>query len=141
MPVDSFNFGKERYIYTRARDYIFNLTFLFQQATNIVVWMTLGKVTVLQTLLFGIPTIVFFMFLFWRFMRFDVKKNIPAEFAWTWRVNPAYQEMLNEIKKLRKELEQWKSIVKNAEDPVSSRSNNCRYDITHLQDRQAKLNF
>jgi hypothetical protein len=101
-----FNFGKERYIYTRARDYIFNFTFLFQQATNIIIWMKLGEITVVQILLFGIPSVVLLIFLFIRFMRFDVKRNIPAEFAWTWRVNPAYQELLNEIRELKKELKQ-----------------------------------
>ena len=99
-----FNFGKGRYIYTRARDYIFNVTFLFQQATNIVIWMTFGKITLLQALAFGIPSALLLAFLFIRFMHFDIKKNIPAEFAWTWKINPAYQELISELKEIRNEL-------------------------------------
>ncbi len=102
--LTEFNFGKERYIYTRARDYIFNFTFLFQQATNIIIWMKLGEITVMQMFLFGIPSVVLLIILFVRFMRFDVKRNIPAEFAWTWRVNPAYQDIIKEIKELKDEL-------------------------------------
>lgn len=95
--MNNLNFGKGRIIFERARGYIQSVQFLMMLAITIklydipLVWLLTGIVC-------GVVVIVLFM-------RFDIKKNMPAEYNWTWEVNPAYQKLLAILEKLLARIE------------------------------------
>lgn len=86
---NNINFGKGRIVFERARGYLQSLQFLMNLAITIKlfsigwIWIAVGFVL--------LSFAVFF------FMRFDIKRNMPAEYKWSWEMNPAWQEQMQKI--------------------------------------------
>lgn len=94
---NSINFGKGRIVFERARGYLQSLQFLMNLAITVKlfsigwIWIAVGLLVVSIAAFF--------------FMSFDVKKNMPAEYDWAWRINPAWQEQMQKIDLLLEKVE------------------------------------
>lgn len=94
---NNINFGKGRIVFERARGYLQSLQFIMNLAITVklfdigLIWIAVGFV--------ALSFAVFF------FMRFDIKKNMPAEYKWSWEMNPAWQEKRRDDKILAEKVD------------------------------------
>lgn len=144
MPKNNFNFGKERIITERGRAYVQTVMFIFQFAMIFALTIKSYNPKWYWLVAIGIIMIVA-MVLFVRFMRFDIERNIPAEYEWTWNMNPEWQKHKHLVEKIgedvaeiKNEAQEWKQfIVKNAAKPANSHQNQQGSAI--LQPEQSSL--
>lgn len=121
--ITEFNFGKERVIFERARGYVMLVLQFVQFAMIFMVWIKTSDWGYLY-LVFMIGSIPLSIWLLFRLMNFDVKKNMPAEYEWTWSINPEWQ-------KHKQQIETMAQTIQRIENELShlSKLENKNYEL------------
>ena len=100
-----FNFGKQKAIAERVRGYVQTVAWILQfgMMTALTIksfnlgWYWLGSLGVIG-IIAGL--------LFVKFMRFDIKRNLPAELGWLFSINPEFQALREDVREIKEKLEE-----------------------------------
>lgn len=99
----------------RAKSYILTVFQLTQWLMTLAIYLTTAKPN--GFILTGIISVGFCsIYFFWKFMKFDFKVGMAAEYGKTWEINPAYQKLLQEITEIRKSVKKLEHSVETYDD-------------------------
>lgn len=95
--------GLARIATERARSYLTVILQITQWLMTLFIYL---KTTNPGTVFLAMLTLVSLSSVYWfyRFMKFDFKVGMSAEYGKTWEINPAYQKLLQELEEIRKSL-------------------------------------
>lgn len=98
----------------RAKSYILTVFQLTQWLMTLAIYLATAKPN--GFILMGITSAgLCSVYFFWKFMKFDFKVGMAAEYGKTWEINPAYQKLLQEIAEIRKSVKKLEYPLITAE--------------------------